>query len=196
LYRESYPGTTRLVVERANQTCSGGSFAFAAVRLLPDRPAIFRLEQNGGIPLALSNELKPLADGRALRLCSAGREEIGISLTSCPVCHSANTRRSKRRSVLDYLFAFAGILPWRCEACAARFYSRLLPFRTFMYAHCRICGNLELQRISAERITGVTSFAGRLLGFQALRCAPCRHKFFSVRPLLREEHSVASAPNE
>src|SRR5882762_9923517 len=49
LYRESYPGTTRLVVERANQTCSGGSFAFAAVRLLPDRPAIFRLEQNGRI---------------------------------------------------------------------------------------------------------------------------------------------------
>jgi len=150
----------------------------------------------GEFPLALSSELKPLADGRALRLCSAGREEIGISLTSCPVCHSANTRRSKRRSVLDYLFAFAGILPWRCEACAARFYSRLLPFRTFMYAHCRICGNLELQRISAERITGVTSFAGRLLGFQALRCAPCRHKFFSVRPLHREEHSVASAPNE
>jgi hypothetical protein len=107
-----------------------------------------------------------------------------------------NTRRSKRRTVPDYLFAFAGILPWRCEACAARFYSRLLPFRTLLYAHCRICGNLELQRISAERITGVTSTIGRLLGFQALRCEPCRHKFFSVRPLHREEQPVASAPNE
>jgi hypothetical protein len=150
----------------------------------------------GEFPLALSNELKPLADGRALRLCSAGREEIETGLTSCPVCHSANTRRSKRRSVLDYLFAFAGILPWRCEACAARFYSRLLPFRTLMYAHCKICGNLELQRISAERITGVTSTIGRLLGIQALRCAPCRHKFFSVRPLHREEQPVAAAPNK
>jgi len=146
--------------------------------------------------VAFSYELKPLADGCAFRLCSAGREEIGISLTSCPVCHSANIRRSKRRSVLDHLFAFAGILPWRCEACATRFYSRLLPFRTLMYAHCSICGNLELQRISAERITGVTSTIGRLLGIQALRCAPCRHKFFSVRPLHCEEHSVASAPNE
>jgi len=71
-----------------------------------------------------------------------------------------------------------------------------MPFRTFLLAHCKICGNLKLQRISAERITGVTSTVGRLLGIQALRCAPCRHKFFSVRPLLREERSVAAAPNE
>jgi len=199
-----------LVVERANRTCSGWVF----------RPAIFLELVVAGLSLSLpsgscrtdprffassnarefavtfSYELKPLAGGCALRLCSAGREEIGISLTGCPVCHSANTRRSKRRSALDYLFAFAGILPWRCEACATRFYSRLLPFRTLMYAHCGICGNLELQRISAERITGVTSTIGRLLGIQALRCAPCRHKFFSVRPLHREEHPVASAPNE
>ncbi len=159
-------------------------------------PRFFVWSKVGEFPVALTNELLPLAGGRALRLCSQRREEIETGLTGCPVCHSANTRRSKRRSALDYLFAFAGILPWRCEACAARFYSRLLPFRTLMYAHCSICGNLELQRISAERITGVTSTIGRLLGFQALRCAPCRHKFFSVRPLHREEHPVASAPNE
>jgi hypothetical protein len=88
------------------------------------------------------------------------------------------------------------MLPWRCEACAARFYSRSLPFRTLLYAHCRICGNVELQRISAERITGVTSTIGRLLRIPALRCEPCRHKFFSVRPLHHEEQPVASAPNE
>jgi len=144
----------------------------------------------------LSSPAKTLADGRALRLCFAGREEIGISPTSCPVCHSANSRRSKRRSVLDYLFGFGGVLPWRCETCTTRFYARLMPFRTLLYAHCRICGNLELQRISAERITGVTSVVGRLLGIPALRCEPCRHKFFSVRPLHRGEHSVAAAPNE
>jgi hypothetical protein len=106
------------------------------------------------------------------------------------------SRRSKRRSVVDYLFGFAGVLPWRCEACEARFHARILPFRTFFYAHCGICGNLELQRISGEHVPGAISIFGRVLGIPALRCQPCRHKFFSVRPLRREERSVAAAPSE
>lgn len=137
-----------------------------------------------------------LACGRALRLCFARSEEIAISPASCPVCHYATARRSKRRSMLDYLFSVAGILPWRCESCATRFRARLLPFRTFLYAHCGICGNLELQRISAERITGMIAIAARLLGIPALRCQPCRHKFFSVRPLRHEERPVETAPGE
>jgi hypothetical protein len=144
----------------------------------------------------LSSELQSLARGRALRLCFAGREEIGTNPISCPLCNSANIRRSKRRGVRDYLLSVAGILPWRCESCSARFHARLLPFRTLLYAHCKICGNLELQRISAERITGVTSTVGRLVGIRALRCEPCRHKFFSVRPLRREGPSAAGAPNK
>jgi len=98
--------------------------------------------------------------------------------------------------VVDYLFGFVSLLPWRCEACAARFYARLMPFRTFLYAHCGICGNLELQRISADHVPGVTANLGRLLGLPALRCQPCRHKFFSVRPLRREEQSAATAPSK
>jgi hypothetical protein len=98
--------------------------------------------------------------------------------------------------VLDYLFGVAGILPWRCQSCAARFHARLLPFRTFLYAHCGICGNLELQRISAEHVPGVTAILGRIFGLPALRCEPCRHKFFSVRPQRREERSVAAAPSK
>ncbi|HKV63989.1 MAG TPA: hypothetical protein VJO16_18925 [Candidatus Acidoferrum sp.] len=94
----------------------------------------------------------------------------------------------------DYLFGVAGLLPWRCEACALRFYARLMPFRTFLYAHCGICGNLELQRISADHVPGMTAFLGRILGLPALRCQPCRHKFFSVRPLRHEERSAAAAP--
>src|SRR5712692_4624714 len=137
-----------------------------------------------------------LAEFCAFRLCCAGRAEIGTSPTSCPVCHSTNSRRSRRRSVLDYLFGFGGVLPWRCEICETRFYARLMPFRTFLYAHCRICGNLELQRISAERITGATSIVRRFLGIPALRCIPCRHKFFSIRPLRRQERSAAAAPSE
>jgi len=97
---------------------------------------------------------------------------------------------------LDYLFGFAGVLPWRCENCAARFYARLMPYRTFLYAHCGLCGNLELQRISAERVPGVMASLGRLLGLPALRCEHCRHKFFSVRPLRQGNRSAAPAPSK
>ena len=55
---------------------------------------------------------------------------------------------------------------------------------------------LELQRISAEHVPGVTAIPGRILGLPALRCAPCRHKFFSMRPLRREERPVAAAHGE
>jgi hypothetical protein len=98
--------------------------------------------------------------------------------------------------MLDYLFSVAGILPWRCQSCATRFHARLMPFRTFFYAHCGICGNLELQRIAAGRVPGATATLWRMLGLPALRCEPCRHKFFSVRPLRHEERSVAAAPSE
>jgi hypothetical protein len=94
---------------------------------------------------------------------------------------------------MDHLFGFAGILPWRCESCEARFYARAMPFRTLFNAHCGICGNLELQRISPERVQGATSVIYRLLGIPALRCEPCRHKFFSIRPLRREERAVTAA---
>ena len=135
----------------------------------------------------------PLADFRAFRLFLSRRAPISTSTISCPVCHSANSRRSKRRSVLDYLFSLAGILPWRCESCELRFHARLMPFRTLFYAHCGICGNLELQRISAEHVPGVTAVLGRILGLPALRCEPCRHKFFSMRPLRREKRAAAAA---
>jgi hypothetical protein len=77
-----------------------------------------------------------------------------------------------------------------------RFYARALPFRNFFYAHCGICGNLELRRISAEFVPGAASVLGRILRIPALRCEPCRHKFFSVRPLLREVQGVAATPVE
>ena len=64
--------------------------------------------------------------------------------------------------------------------------------RNLIYAHCSICGNLDLQRISPGHVPGATSIIGRLLGLPALRCAPCRHKFFSVRPLRREARGEAA----
>jgi hypothetical protein len=98
--------------------------------------------------------------------------------------------------VPDYLFSVAGVLPWRCEGCEGRFHARPSPLRNIVYAHCRICGNLELRRIAPEQVPGVMAFLGRLLGFSALRCEPCRHKFFTARPLRREEPAGAAAQRQ
>jgi hypothetical protein len=114
----------------------------------------------------------------------------------CPICHSAKARRSRRRSVLDYLFSAVSIVPWRCEECEARFHASPMPFRQLFYAHCAICGNHDLKQISAEHVPGAVSGVGRLLRVPALRCEPCRHKFFSVRPLLRNAVEGATTPTE
>jgi len=144
----------------------------------------------------LLSELQILAVGRSFRLCFVGRDEIETSLIRCPLCHAANCRRSRRRSVKDYLLGFTGALPWRCESCETRFRARAIPFRAHFYAHCGFCGNFELQSISAKRMKGVAGILGRFLELPALRCAPCRHKFFSVRPLRHEVHPAAAAPTK
>jgi hypothetical protein len=75
-----------------------------------------------------------------------------------------------------------------------RFHARAVPVRSHLYAHCGLCGNLALQRIAAERVPGMSSQFWRVLRIPALRCEPCRHKFFSLRPLLREEQRVEATP--
>jgi hypothetical protein len=90
--------------------------------------------------------------------------------------------------MMDYLFSAADILPWRCEACESRFHARPAPFRVSLYAHCSLCGSADLQRIAPEHVPGWSAFLGRLCGLPSLRCDPCRHKFFSLRPPLPEQH--------
>ena len=97
---------------------------------------------------------------------------------------------------MDYVYSFAGILPWRCETCEKRFRARALPLSSFFYAHCRICGNFELQHISVERMQGILAIPGRILGIPALRCDPCRHKFFSIRPLRHVARAVVPSPGK
>jgi hypothetical protein len=94
---------------------------------------------------------------------------------------------------MDHVFGFAGMLPWRCGACEVRFYARAVPVRNHFYARCGICGNLELQRIAAEHVPGMIAMFWRVLRIPALRCEPCRHKFFSVKPLMREERRAEPA---
>jgi hypothetical protein len=95
--------------------------------------------------------------------------------------------------VSDYLLSFSGILPWRCQFCKTRFRARPSSLGSLIYAHCKICGSLDLQRIAPQRVQGAASILGRILGIPALRCAPCRHKFFSARPLRREPQREAAA---
>jgi hypothetical protein len=60
------------------------------------------------------------------------------------------------------------------------------PSPGLFYARCSICGNQELKRIAPEHVNGFASVIWRTLGIPALRCMPCRHKFFSLRPLSKE----------
>ena len=119
--------------------------------------------------------------------------KIATHQVVCPSCQGSNFRRSRRRVFWDYLLSYVGILPWRCHACETRFYARPFPVRNLFYAHCRICGNLGLQRISPDHVSGAAALLARLFGVPALRCAPCRNKFFSVRPLRREASKEAAA---
>jgi hypothetical protein len=101
----------------------------------------------------------------------------------CPACHAPACRRSRKRTFMDFAAALIGSLPWRCSSCATRFRSRPAPFADRFSAHCAICGNHELKRIAPEHVTGFSAPFKRFLGMPAYRCIPCRHKFFSIRPL-------------
>jgi len=77
-------------------------------------------------------------------------------------------------------------MPWRCARCGTRFRAHCMPIASRFSAHCSICGNHELKRVSPEHVNGFFSGLWRIIGIPAFRCIPCRHKFFSVRPLSAE----------
>jgi hypothetical protein len=104
----------------------------------------------------------------------------------CPVCNSAECRRSRRRTLLDYFARVVGSVPWRCSRCSRRFRSRTTPFAHSLVAHCAICGNIEVKRIASDLADGFAAPLWRTLGVPAFRCIPCRHKFFSALPLSKE----------
>jgi hypothetical protein len=57
-----------------------------------------------------------------------------------------------------------------------------MPISDSLRAHCPICGNRELRRISPEHVDAPLGFVWRILRVPAYRCDPCRHKYFSLRP--------------
>jgi len=66
-----------------------------------------------------------------------------------------------------------------------------VPIKYLSYVHCARCGNLDLQRISSEYVEGAFVWLFRMMGLPSYRCAPCRHRFFS---LLRYHRIVPAAP--
>jgi predicted RNA-binding Zn-ribbon protein involved in translation (DUF1610 family) len=102
----------------------------------------------------------------------------------CPACKSTDCRRSRRSGVSDHLLGAARLLPWKCRACEHRFHAWVVPPAFLLKAHCPKCGNLEIDRIARKRVEeGWLARLERALHFPAYRCDPCRHKFFSLRPL-------------
>jgi C4-type Zn-finger protein len=108
---------------------------------------------------------------------------------TCPICKKSGARRSHRQTVTDHVISIFGVYPWRCHECHARFHSRLMPLSFMFRAHCPHCGNLEVRRISPDFVNTPLGGIWRLLQIPALRCDPCRHKYFSVLPLRDADES-------
>jgi hypothetical protein len=62
-----------------------------------------------------------------------------------------------------------------------------------LHAHCPICGNLSLKRISSDYVDSLTGPLWRLLRIPAFRCEPCRYKYFSILPMYRPRNDEAKA---
>jgi len=75
--------------------------------------------------------------------------------------------------------------PWRCHDCGLRFMAWTVAVEFAAFAHCNLCGNMDLQRISREHGSGSFAWLYRMLHFPAYRCAPCRNRFFSIRAYRR-----------
>jgi hypothetical protein len=76
-----------------------------------------------------------------------------------------------------------------------------VPAQYVFYVHCPRCGNLDLQRVSRDRVVeDPLAFLKRLLHIPAYRCDPCRLRFFSLRsfrriPALHVDSSPADTRN-
>jgi C4-type Zn-finger protein len=112
---------------------------------------------------------------------------------TCPICKGKDARRSRRQNAADYLLGALGVYPWRCRDCRARFYARLMPLSDSLHAHCPICGNFELKRISPAHVDTSLAFLWSAIHIPAYRCEPCRHKYFSILPTRHEELAEASS---
>lgn len=113
-----------------------------------------------------------------------------IPVLHCENCGSANLRRSKRQSAWESLKMMAGIYPFRCLDCGARFWVSVWLFSKLAFAKCPKCLGTELVIWPAKHFR-LTLFRKLMLtlGAQRYRCKPCRHNFLSFRPRLMSSNN-------
>jgi DNA-directed RNA polymerase subunit RPC12/RpoP len=80
-----------------------------------------------------------------------------------------------------------------------RFFAWSVALKYLRYAHCRRCGNLDLQRVSRDHVDGWFAWLGRVMQVPAYRCGPCRSKFFSLlthRHIRAMDEEIPEPPQE
>jgi hypothetical protein len=71
-----------------------------------------------------------------------------------------------------------------------------MPIMDSLHAHCPVCGNQDLKRISSDYVDSAFAPIGRLLRLPAFRCEPCRYKYFSLLPPRRSAASSFTATTD
>jgi hypothetical protein len=106
----------------------------------------------------------------------------------CPECGNASIRRSRRRTVGDYVLMVAGFRPYRCSECNHRYHdrsrARRLPREPLSWvATCPRCGFTGVTRIARNKVPfSWGNLFWKMAPAYAYRCPECRKRFFDFRP--------------
>lgn len=107
-----------------------------------------------------------------------------LSLFPCVNCGSTELRRSRLHSRGEWLQAMLGSYPFRCLRCNQRFSINIWLWSRLAFAKCPKCLRAELSSWPAKNYR-LPFWKNLLMSFGAhrYRCAACRHRFVSFRPL-------------
>jgi predicted nucleic-acid-binding Zn-ribbon protein len=106
---------------------------------------------------------------------------------ACPKCGSGSVRRSRRANTSEMTKMMMGVYPFRCNACAERFWASVWLFDVWKWAKCPRCLNLNLTDWPKRHYhMNLWTQILTALGAHKHRCSRCRNKFVSFRPRLPE----------
>lgn len=107
-----------------------------------------------------------------------------LSVFPCVNCGSTELRRSHIKSQWEWLQTAVGTYPFRCLRCNHRFPVNIWLWSRLAFAKCPRCLRPELTTWPAKYYR--LPFWKNLLvtfGAHRYRCAACRHRFVSFRPI-------------
>jgi DNA-directed RNA polymerase subunit RPC12/RpoP len=112
----------------------------------------------------------------------------------CPKCGEARVRRSRRRTVPDFLLGIFGLRTYRCHECEYRYHSRgqgqALPRRS-RWVECPRCGFAAVDPIARHKVPPTwVNLPQRMLLYSAYRCPECRKRFFDSRSRRPQEEKT------